>query len=103
MIKQILTLLRGRNADVTEVLSDANALPILRQQLRDCADGVENARRSVAIVMVFAELKKKVVTVTAARIADLETLRDRLAGAGCGAPLRLDAAAVLESWRAATN
>ena len=53
--------------------------------------------------MVFAELKKKVVTVTAARIADLETLRDRLAGAGCGAPLRLDAAAVLESWRAATN
>jgi hypothetical protein len=99
MIKQILTLLRGRNADVTEALSDANALPILRQQLRDCADGVENAHRSVAMVMVFAELEKK----AAAQIADLETLRDRLAGAGCGASLRPDAAAVLERLRAATN
>ena len=29
MIKQILTQLRGHNADVTEALSDANALPIL--------------------------------------------------------------------------
>lgn len=34
MFKLFVTLLRGRTADATEVLTETLALPILRQQLR---------------------------------------------------------------------
>ena len=73
MFKLFVTLLRGRNADAAESLTDAAALPILRQQLRDCAAGVETARRAVAMVMAYAERERKAQTRISAQLADLET------------------------------
>ena len=56
MFKLFVTLLRGRNADAADALTNTLALPILRQQLRDCAGGVETARRAVA--MAYAERER---------------------------------------------
>ena len=73
MFNTIVTLLRGRSHDAAQVLADANALSILRQQLRDSAAGVEAARRSVAVVIAYAERERKALPRIAAQLADLET------------------------------
>lgn len=73
MFKMITTLIRARTADATEAFSDAHALTILRQQLRDAADGLEGAKRAVAVVMAYAQREKKSATRIAGQIADLET------------------------------
>ncbi|PYF09679.1 phage shock protein A (PspA) family protein [Rhodobacter viridis] len=72
MFKMITTLIRARSADVVEGFSDANALTILRQQLRDAADGLEGAKRAVAVVMAYGEREKGAAARIAAQIADLE-------------------------------
>jgi phage shock protein A len=72
MFNTIVTLVRGRGHDATQALADANALSILRQQLRDAAAGVEAARRSVAVVMAYAERERKALPRIGAQIADLE-------------------------------
>lgn len=99
MFKVLVTLMRGRNADATEAFTDANALPILRQQLRDCASGVDTARRSVAMVMAYAERERKSAALIAAQLADLETRalsaltigREDLATEAAGAIAHLEA------------
>ncbi len=99
MFKLFVTLLRGRNADTTEALTDTLALPILRQQLRDCAAGVETARRAVAMVMAYGERERKSADRIAAQLADLETRaigalakgRDDLATEAAGAIAQLEA------------
>ncbi|MEO5621085.1 MAG: PspA/IM30 family protein [Cypionkella sp.] len=73
MFKLFVTLLRGQSADATEALSDAAALPLLRQQLRDCASALETARRSVAMVMAYEAREKKSAARIAEQLADLET------------------------------
>lgn len=73
MFNTIVTLLRGRSHDAAQALADANALSILRQQLRDSAAGVEAARRSVAVVIAYAERERKALPRIAAQLADLET------------------------------
>ena len=40
MFKQLLTLVRGQTTDSSQAMLDANALPLLRQQMRDAARGV---------------------------------------------------------------
>ena len=98
MFKLFVTLMRGRGNDATDALTDAQALPILRQQLRDCATGVETARRSVAMVMAYAEREKKTAEKIAAQLADLETRalsaltmgRDDLATEAAGAIEQLE-------------
>ena len=72
MFNTIITLVRGRSHDAAQALEDANALSILRQQLRDAAAGVEAARRSVAVVMAYAEREWKSLPRINAQIADLE-------------------------------
>lgn len=72
MFNTIITLVRGRSHDAVQALEDANALSILRQQLRDAAAGVEAARRSVAVVMAYAERERKSLPRINAQIADLE-------------------------------
>ncbi len=72
MFKLFVTLLRGQSADATEALSDAAALPLLRQQLRDCAGALETARRSVAMVMAYEAREKKSAARIAEQLADLE-------------------------------
>lgn len=72
MFNTIITLVRGRSHDAAQALSDANALSILRQQLRDAAMGVEAARRAVAVVMAYAERERKSLPRITAQLADLE-------------------------------
>ncbi|TRC92710.1 PspA/IM30 family protein [Mesorhizobium sp. WSM4303] len=72
MLKQFFALVRGRSYEAAEVVADRNALVILRQQIRDCADAIAAARRAVAIAIAqneqeVAQFKKLVV-----RIDDLE-------------------------------
>jgi phage shock protein A len=73
MFKQIITLIRGRSYEAGEAVVDAHALPILRQQIRDCAEAISAARRAVAIAVAQndqeIEQSKKVI----ARITDLES------------------------------
>lgn len=72
MFNTLITLVRGRSHDAVQALEDANALSILRQQLRDAAAGVEAARRSVAVVMAYAERERKSLPRINAQLADLE-------------------------------
>lgn len=72
MLKQFFALIRGRSYEAAEAVVDRNALVILRQQIRDCADAIAAARRAVAIAIAqneqeVAQFKKLVV-----RIDDLE-------------------------------
>ncbi len=110
MIKQIFTLIRGRGADAGEALTDGNALTILRQQLRDCALNVEAARRSVAMVMAYAERERKAGAQIVVQLADLEVRalaalsngRDDLAAEAAGAIAHLEAEAVTGNKAVAT-
>ncbi len=99
MLKLFVTLLRGRSQDAAETALDAHALPILRQQLRDCAQGVDGARRSVALVMAYSEREKKAAERIAGQLSDLEARaldalakgREDLAAEAAGAIAQLEA------------
>ena len=105
MFNTIITLVRGRGHDAAQAVADANALSILRQQLRDAAAGVEAARRSVAVVMAYAERERKSLPRINAQIADLEG-RAMVALAQGREDLATEAAAAiaqLEAERATTE
>jgi phage shock protein A len=73
MFKFVTTLMRAHSHDTVEALTDANALTILRQQLRDAAQGVEASKRAVAVVMAYAAREEKTAQRLLAQISDLET------------------------------
>ncbi|MEM7076569.1 MAG: PspA/IM30 family protein [Pseudomonadota bacterium] len=73
MLKQFLTLARGRSADATSAVMDANALSILRQQLRDASTAVERSRKALAVVMAYAEREKASLIRLEEQIGTLET------------------------------
>ncbi|MGD9918834.1 MAG: PspA/IM30 family protein [Paenirhodobacter sp.] len=73
MFKMMTTLIRARSSDAAEAFADANALSILRQQLRDAADGLEKSKRAVAVVMAYAAREKASAERLAGQIAELET------------------------------
>lgn len=99
MFKQILTLARGRATDGSQAFLDANALSMLRQQMREAAQGVEKSRRSVAIVMAYAEREKTSLKRIEGQISDLETRaldalaqeREELASEAAGTIANLEA------------
>lgn len=72
MFNLLVTLFRGAKADQAEKATDALAIPLLRQQLRDSAQSVETARRAVALVMAHAEREKKNAERISTQKADLE-------------------------------
>lgn len=105
MFNTVVTLIRGRSHDAGQALVDANALSILRQQVRDAAAGVEAARRSVAVVMAYADRERKALPRIAAQLADLETRAVAALGQGRD-DLATEAAlaiAQLEAERTATE
>jgi phage shock protein A len=110
MFKLFVTLLRGQNADAAETIADQMALPLLRQQMRDCAAGVETARRSVAMVMAYGERERKSAARIAIQLADLEARamdalakgRDDLATEAAGAIAQLEAEAATTARAIAT-
>ena len=98
MFKQILTLMRGRAHEAEEAFGDCHALPILAQQIRDAARGVEAARRAVAVAIAQNRLETENAERLAARINDLESRtiaalekgRDDLATEAAGSIARLE-------------
>ena len=72
MFKQIATLIRGRAHEAEEAFGNRPALPILAQQIRDAARGVESARRAVALAIAQNRLEKENAERLSARIDDLE-------------------------------
>ena len=72
MFKHLITLARGRSADATQALMDANALSLLRQQLRDAATEVQGARKALAVVMAYAEREEGALKKLNTQIRDLE-------------------------------
>ncbi|MBX5048867.1 PspA/IM30 family protein [Rhizobium lentis] len=73
MFKLISTLLRGRAHDAEQAFADRNAVPLLAQQIRDAAQSIQSARRSVAVAIAQNEQEKAQHQTILARIADLET------------------------------
>ncbi len=72
MLKQFFALVRGRSYEAAETVVDRNALVILRQQIRDCADAIAAARRAVAIAIAQNEQEVVQFKKLAVRIDDLE-------------------------------
>ncbi|MDG1432029.1 MAG: PspA/IM30 family protein [Paracoccaceae bacterium] len=72
MFKQIMTLARGRVSDGSQSILDANSMSLLRQQIRDAAQGVGKSRKAVAVIMAHAEREKASLTRVESQIADLE-------------------------------
>lgn len=72
MFKTLITLARGRSHDAAQSLADANALAILRQQIRDSAAGVEGARRALALVMAYARREEKSLERISSQMEELE-------------------------------
>jgi len=72
MFRSIVTLMRGRAHEADEAFTDAHALPILKQQLRDCAQAVSAARKALALAMAQNDQEVEQFERFTARIADLE-------------------------------
>ena len=72
MFKQIVTLIRGQAYENTERVLDAHALPLLRQQIRDCAEAVNAARRALAFAIAQNESDVAQTKKLSAKIVDLE-------------------------------
>jgi len=51
MFKQIITLFRGVSFEASQDFTDQYALPLLKQQIRDCANAVSSSRRAVAVAI----------------------------------------------------
>ncbi|MGO6984550.1 PspA/IM30 family protein [Rhizobium leguminosarum] len=72
MFKLISILLRGRAHDAEQAFADRNAVPLLAQQIRDAAQSIQSARRSVAVAIAQNEQERVQHATIVARIADLE-------------------------------
>jgi phage shock protein A len=72
MFKHLFTLLRGGGAEAAEAVALHQALPLLRQQIRDCAAAVDAARRAVAVAMAQNDQEATQCARLSERIADLE-------------------------------
>lgn len=73
MWKQVSALARGRAFEASEAVCDRNALTILRQQIRDCAQALAAARRDVALAALANRREEARIAALDARIGDLET------------------------------
>ncbi|NKL02848.1 PspA/IM30 family protein [Rhizobium leguminosarum bv. viciae] len=73
MFKLISILLRGRAHDAEQAFADRHAVPLLSQQIRDAAQSIQSARRSVAVAIAQNEQEKVQHGAIVARIADLES------------------------------
>lgn len=72
MLKQFFALVRGHSHEAAEAMVDRNAMVILRQQIRDCADAIAAARRAVAVAIAQNEQEVVQFKKLVARIEDLE-------------------------------
>ncbi len=98
MFKQIVTLVRGRSHDAAEEIIDANALSILRQQIRDCAEAINTARRSASLATAqldqerrhHARILEQIAALESRTLAALENEKLDLAKEGAEAIARME-------------
>ena len=105
MLKQFFALVRGHSHEAAQEMVDRNALIILRQQIRDCADAISAARRAVAVAIAQNEQEVTQYKTLVVRIEDLEQ-RATFAIQGGKHDLAREAAetlALLEAERAASD
>ena len=94
MFKTFATLLRGASAAAEEDLTDRHAIPILDQQIREAAAGIEAGKRSLAIAIAQEEAEARRLTGLESALADLEA-RAVAALQGRREDLATDAAAAI--------
>ncbi len=68
MMRTFQLLLRGAIADNAQAVHDANAVAILRQQIRDAASGLAGARRELAVAMAYQSAEQRALDALAGRI-----------------------------------
>ncbi|MGR9294419.1 PspA/IM30 family protein [Rhizobium leguminosarum] len=105
MFKLISILLRGRAHDAEQAFADRNAVPLLAQQIRDAAQSIQSARRSVAVAIAQNEQEKGQHAAIIARIDDLENRASAALAKGNEALAReaAEAIAYLEAERDASE
>ena len=80
MIKTLTLLMRGAMADNAQAVHDANAVAILRQQIRDAASALASARRELAVAMAYHAAELRALDALQSRIDTLsESARKALA------------------------
>jgi phage shock protein A len=72
-MRTLSLLMRGAIADNAQALHDANAVTILRQQIRDAAGALATARRELAVAMAYHAAEARALDAVGARI---DTLSD---------------------------
>ena len=72
MIKSFITLIRGSSYEASQNIIDANALTLLRQQIRDSTKDIENARKSIAIAQAQNKHEAEELLSIKNKIQDLE-------------------------------
>jgi phage shock protein A len=72
-MRTLSLLMRGAIADNAQALHDANAVTILRQQIRDAAGALVTARRELAVAMAYHAAEARALDAIGARI---DTLSD---------------------------
>ncbi|NKK89646.1 PspA/IM30 family protein [Rhizobium leguminosarum bv. viciae] len=105
MFKLISILLRGRAHDAEQAFADRNAVPLLAQQIRDAAQSIQSARRSVAVAIAQNEQERVQHAAIVARIDDLENRASAALAKGNEALAReaAEAIAYLEAERDASE
>ncbi|WP_442579004.1 PspA/IM30 family protein [Mesorhizobium sp. ASY16-5R] len=73
MWKQLFALARGTTHEAGQNIVDRNALIILRQQIRDCAEAIAAARKAIAIAVAQNEQEAQQYGKLVARIENLES------------------------------
>jgi phage shock protein A len=68
MMKVLNLLTRGAIADQAQTLHDANAVVILRQQIRDAAGALAIARRELAVAMAYHAAEERALAALGSRI-----------------------------------
>ena len=83
MLKSLFTLVRGTANRAVDKTLDQNALLILDQQIRDCADAIGAARKALAVAIARDRRERDRIGKLEREIADLETRATAALGAGC--------------------
>jgi phage shock protein A len=68
MMKTLTLLMRGAIADNAQAIHDANAVAILRQQIRDSAGALAIARRELAVAMAYHAAELRALNALGSRI-----------------------------------
>ena len=72
MFNSFFALIRGRSHECAQAVVDANALTILRQQIRDSAAAVTSAKKAIAVAQAQNDREKQQFDALVVRIQDLE-------------------------------